>query len=252
MTNLEDFRDIYKDKIGFVLGSGYSLKNWNLNNIINKGISFSCNGSIIEIDRSDYYMLTDGIIPYYNYFDKASLVCDNMIFASKGWETTDCYNKNVNGYNNPIEVKSKKYQLNRRYHDANNTDFNIKDGLLICGSDVCHVATHFAYICGCNPIILIGIDLNWDGDKKYSEDWGDDSMIQKINSPHKITDYPDYYNKQIITNGDKTIITDAHLLTSYSFWENIKKTNGDINIKNTNPNGRLNNLFETIDLKKYE
>jgi hypothetical protein len=249
--SVEKFRDKHKGLPGFVLGAGYSLTEFDINKIIKKGISFSCNSSIVSIDECDYFIFTDGAIPYYNFYEKAARMSKNLIFAGKGMDQK-FYKENINGYNEVIEFKAEKHLINRRYsgvafivtNDENSAKFDHADGLLIDGSDVCHVASHLAYVCGCDPIILIGVDLNYKGSERYHRSLSEREMIQRNFSPYKYMDNLNYFGK---SNN-----TDDHLMRSFMSWQKIKTSNPNVNIKNTNPKGLLANLFETINIKEYE
>jgi hypothetical protein len=249
--SVEKFRNVHKGKTGFVLGAGYSLTECDINSVIKKGISFSCNSSIVSIDECDYFSFTDGVIPYFEFYKKAARVAKNLIFAGKGIDLKFYY-EDINAYNQNIEFKAKKHLINRRYGGINfnlNTDINAAsfdyvDGLLIDGTDVCHSATHLAHICGCNPIILIGVDLNYKGSERYHKSLSDPEMLQYENSPYKYMDDIKYFGRE--NNSD------SHLMDSYTAWQKIKTSNPNINIKNANPNGLLANIFETINIKEYE
>lgn len=251
--SVEIFRDIHKGKPGFVLGSGYSLTEHNINKIIEKGISFSCNSSISSIDNCDYFIFTDGVNPYYRYYKKATQVSKNMIFAGRGIDYKFYY-EDIDGYGNKLEFKAKKYLIDRRYDklnrgflgntNENDISFEYVDGRLLDGTDVCHVASHLAYVCGCDPIILIGVDLNYKNNERYHKEFSGE-LFQEDSSPYKYMDSIAYFGK----NNENT---DNHLLQSLMGWKKIKTYNPDLNIKNTNPNGLLTGLFETIDLKEYD
>lgn len=244
MENIEIFRDIHKGEIGFVIAPGPSLARWDINKIIKKGISFCCSSALLGVDNCDYFLLVDGIIPYLKYYDKVGIKSKNVIFGGGGFATRPEYKFNINGYGDKIPFEAKKYLIDRRYDDPSNLDFNKRDGKLICSYDVVMGAVHLACVCGCDPIITIGLDLVWENGQRYFKKLEGD-MIQRKNSPYKYSDDLEEYRKMDNTETDG-------FNRSYRDWVTIKSINPTLNIKNTNPKGRMSDLYETINLIEYE
>ena len=158
--NLSLIRNIHKDKPIFIFGSGPSLDDYSdLNDITKHGISIACNASVMKLKRCDYFLFTDGTVPYLSYFDHAVSTSDKVLI---------CNHLEMDHIHSSIE---KSYQFNRRGDDPENRIFNVDDVELIIGSDCIHVAAHCAYIMGGNPIILVGVDLKIRDGKKYFSDF---------------------------------------------------------------------------------
>lgn len=247
--SVEIFRDIHKGKIGYILGAGYSLNYYDLEKISEDGgIIFTCNSTILSVKKSNYHVIVDGTIPYFNFYIDIATNAENVIFAGTGIDKKYYYN-DIDGYGEKIKFNGKKYLINRRYHPngtwfvnnnlPNAANFQYRDNNLIDGADVCMVAAHLAHICGCVEIILIGVDLV-NNNERYFKKISDEKILQKKESPYKYIDDP-----SIINNNDCNV-------RAYNAWIKIKKENDNLNIKNTNKDGLLSNLWETIDLKKYE
>lgn len=249
--SVEKFRDVHKGKIGYVLGSGPSLSKYNLEKVSESGIIFSCNGSVVLPKNPDYFVFTDGAIPYYNFYDEAVNKSKNVIFAGRGIDYK-FYNENINGYNEKIKFTANKHLVDRRYHpngipfihnnDKNSANFDFVDGKLIDGSDVCMVVAHLAYICGCNPIYLLGVDLIWNGYERYFQKF-DETLKQRKESPYSYEDNIEYFKK--LDNGSS-----GGLKNSFNSWQKIIKENNNLPIINTNPEGLLSSLMKTEELKK--
>ena len=227
LTNVNLFRNIHKGKRAIVCGSGYSINNINWDNLPNDDIIFSCNQSITSLNHCNYFCMTDGSIVEASFFEYGISISDNIMFCSGN--SFIVFQPVINIYE---KIKNKSYFLNRRYKSPSDLNFDLDDGLLITGKDVVHVVSHLAYIMGCCPIVLIGVDLNYNNGKKYCDSikygkeviWGDQYKVNPI--------------------GD----TDNILLDSFQTWISIKTQNPNIKFQNANPNGKLSDIFETINL----
>jgi len=248
--SVEIFRNQYRNIPGFVFGSGPSLKDININSLYNKGVIISCNSSIVELDYADFFIFTDGAVPFYNFYNDAIKKSKNIIFAGRGIDYKYYYN-NINGYGEAIEHNNNKYLIDRRYdnrgrgflnNDSDNAaNFDFFDGKLIDGTDVCHVASHLSHILGCNPTYIIGVDLKWDGNERYFRSFSDDSILQRNNSPYRYMDNKSYF-------GDNN--RDIFLNMSYNSWIKITRENKNLNIKCASKKSRLNDFFDYVDINK--
>lgn len=241
LNSLSEVQDVHKGHRALILGSGYSLEKIDFEEISKEDILFSCNQSVTMLKHCDYFCMTDGAIPEANFFPYGADITNKIVFCS-GMSflhlpaVIEQYEK----------IKNKSYFFNRRYHNTGNVDFNLNDGLLIDGNDVVHVIAHLAHIMGCSPIILAGVDLNYDNGKKYCSNtefkekivW---SMEEKRPAMWPISKSP-------------SGIGDSNLERSFKVWTNIKEVNKSIVFLNASPEGRLSDLFETIllPLKKQD
>jgi hypothetical protein len=250
--SVEIFRNIHKGQPAFVLGAAPSLKECDISKLYSNGIIISCNSSIVELNYADYFIFADEAVVYFNFYEKVSNISKNVIFAGRGIDYKFFHN-DINGYNEKIEFKGKKYLIDRRYDNFgrpfinNNTkgaaDFNLRDGKIVDGSDVCHGAANFAYILGCDPIYMIGVDLQWDKDERYFRSFDDDSIMQRSNSPRKYMDNKSYFKPNNV---------DTALETSYNCWKKICNENSKLNIKCTSEKSRLKELFEYVDINNIK
>lgn len=244
--SVEKFRNIHKGKKAYVLGAGPSLSKYNMDKIIGDDIVFSCNLAILAVSKSNYFVFTDNSVPYYNYYNRMANISENVIFAGRGIDKKFYYN-DINGYNENIKFNGKKHLIDRRYdsrglpfiksNEKNISNFDYKDGKLIDGSDCVMVATHLAYICGCEEIILVGVDLIWDNNEKYFKKFDE---LKQMNDRYK---YIDINHLKQLDSG-----TSGGLKNSYLSWKKIVNENENDNlkkIKNANPKGLLSEFFDT-------
>jgi len=229
MVNFSDlaiFRNIHKGQRAFVVGAGYSLNDFDTSKITDKDIVLAVNHGCTVLKHCHYFCFTDGSIPYANFFKHATNISDKIMCCA-----------NLTLYEHLVKVnmyeliKDKTYFLNRRYTTSNNLNFNFWDGLLIDGNDVSHVVSHLAHVLGCNPIILVGIDLNYRTGVKYCTGTiFKEKVIWPKEAPIIYSSLPDGRD-------------DINLNMSYNLWCQIKNQNPQVKFININPNSRLTTLF---------
>jgi len=210
----------------FVLGAGYSLgEHENLPELLKSYTVIACNSAISifnDGDKLDYYLITDQLVTKGNFFQKKH-IAKNIILANDAM------------YN---DEKDNMYCVRRRY-DNRTYDFSVSDtdGKLICGMDCVHVAANFAYCLGAKIIYLLGVDLRWNGDKKYCVKNENDLLVNGNMDCYK-------HDKE-----NKKNDSDPSLEMSYGGWKNIIRQNMDINFINCSKTGRLKDIIPTMDLK---
>lgn len=228
-TPLNTMKDRHKGKIGFVLGSGYSLKDFARPEILSRGIVFACNSAVMSIDRCDYYCFADPAVPNYMFYDQALEKTNSLLICGK--EHIVHLNDAKNG--------KEAIAFRRRMHDGDNWKCDLSDGLLLLGHTIVHCAIHIAAVCGCDPIILIGVDGDWRAGQRYAVDWPE--LIKKDENLHSPDNKPEYF----LNVGGKDRVYAATL----DGLERIKKQNPGINILN----GSLGvfEIFTRINLNTY-
>lgn len=230
LNNLSEISEIHKGKRAFIMGSGYSLNNFGFDKIMGDDIVFACNQAITAIKHCNYFCMTDGAIPEANFFKYGVDICDKIMFCGgQNFLDLPAVKEQYEG------IKDKSCFFNRRYNDPDSVDFSLRDGLLIKGSDVIHVTAHLAYVMGCSPLILVGVDLNYSVGQKYCENSEFKEEVE-WSLPHlRASMWPLSKNP----SGED----DINLSKSYDTWQRIKEKNKDITFLNTNPYGRLVNTF---------
>jgi len=210
-TSLELFKNIHKGKCAIICGAAPSLNNIEFNKITKENIIFACNQSVTVMTYCDYFCMTDAAIPETSDLFKYGSNITKNIMALGALLQISCL---------PFyeEIKDKTYFIERRTN--NDINFNNNQSLIL-GVDVTHPTAHLAYIMGCNPIILAGIDLQPKLNKMYCDNKFYDKEISWGNRPY------DFNN-------------------SYMQWVKIKENNSNIKFLNTSLDGKLKNLFETI------
>ena len=132
------------------------------------------------------------------------------------------------------KIKNKYYIFDRRLNRPDDFCLNY-DGLLICGTDVVHVASHLAHTMGCSPIVLVGVDLKYSEGKKYCDN---------IKFKEEVA-WPTL--RGIPVNKTSSEKEDSEMLKSFESWKAIKNSNSNILFLNANPAGRLSELFDNFE-----
>lgn len=222
--SLLDFKDIHKGKRSFLIASGPSLDNFDLNKIKDDDIVFVVNEAVTAIKKFNYFCIVDGGVIKSNYFMFGVNNCQKVCFLTSGFFRND-----IRHIIQKIDDE-KIIVLNRRYKNVSNKDFNSKDGLLVVGGTVVLATANLAHVMGCSPICLVGVDLNYSNNKKYC----DPSEFGKKISYDKSVPKPKVY---------KSGLNDPGFQKSYNEWKNVKKQNPNISFINLSKSSRLVNLF---------
>jgi len=223
-SKLVEFKDKHKGKPGFIVGTGYSLNNVDVSKMCASGVTFVCNAAALTVPNPDYFMFCDGHIPYFAYYDSAIRAAKNVC----------CANLELKRHLKHIKPPIKKYLLDRKYDDRSNLKFDYAK--LICGLNIAHVAAHFAWVCGCDPLILVGMDCDI-AKGKYAIEAS--KLKRKPTWPFAAGPI-----QTPMLNG-----VDMYLASSIAEWRRIKAQNPSINIINAS-SGSLD-CFKRVNVEAY-
>lgn len=213
-TSLNIFHNIIKNKSALICGSGPSLNTIDFEKISSTVVIFACNQSVTRMRHCSFFCFTDfAIIEKTDLFEYGCEIADQVMCFS---DITP-YVNTIPNYN---KYKDKIFYIRRNI----NNQFNFtKTEELIFGVDVIHVTTHFAYLTGCNPLYLIGVDLTHVNNKKYCESI--------------------FFDKDLTWDDNAASIETLNL--SYQYWVEIKNQNDILNIYNLSPCSKLISLYES-------
>lgn len=154
MSNLqEEFRDIHKGKMGFLLGTGVSLDTVDTDRL-KPYVTVGINGSLFKMPDPDYLFTCDGGITLYGLLGIVSKDT-TLLIAYEGNFSEGGIQQISEAYSIP------KYSAIRRKVSENSKEsatMRAEDDKLIFGLSSVHCAAHLMYIMGCNPIVLLGCD----------------------------------------------------------------------------------------------
>lgn len=226
--NLSIIKNIHKDKRAFIIGTSSSLDEFDWSIIKDDDIVFAVNHAVTALKKCNYFCMTDVSNLECNYFNWGFNICDKIImcngffFDNKAFQ--DLYDHFI----------PKTYIFNRRYQDNNNVSFDYDDGLLIDGCDVIHVTAHLAYLMGCAPIHLVGVDLNYNNYNKYCSP-------SQFKNEIKWSPYTPEIMLRPYLNG----LQDVALTMSYNMWAKIKEQNPNIDFKIMSKKSRLKDFYKS-------
>lgn len=213
---INDFKDRHKGKIGFIIGSGPSVRNINPDKLKDH-IVFSVNSSIKKFKDCDYYVCDDWDVINWDYFDFAKkLKCIKLLYR----KSFQKYEKSLK-LENCIFYSHNEYAINGIVK-PNNLKLT-KTEPIIGARTVMASAIHLAYIMGCNPIVLVGVDCRYENGKRYFWEFPEEEMCYRKDGKR--------YNLSIDKSGK-----DSHCNSFIEYWKYFSKINPDnniITIKNT-------------------
>ncbi len=239
MANLKDYVNRHKDKIGFVLGSGPSLRNLD-SDVLKSHITIAVNSSIVKVPEAQYYFTCDQSMTLWeSWHSLKNLECDLILASNCGLAVFD---SRIN--RNAFEGISKK----RIQYIGRKKDNIIDRGdKLIKGSSSVHPAVHFAYVLGCSPIVLIGCDCKYVDGKKWFYEFSGQPTDKLLKPEYK------KYQRPLApyVSGSKT---DGELIYHLRIWKEIEKQN--LNMEIIDASGGALSMFPQMTLKeilkKYE
>lgn len=193
-TPLSSLAGIHSGRPGYVMGSGPSLAEA-IGSVDRDAIVFACNGSVKSLSRCDYFCMADSHVMNEEFYGRGLSIADRVAFFFPLPE------RKVAGMGD-------RAMIVKRRPNMNDPSFDCHDGLIIC-ADTVHCACHLAFVMGCSPIYLCGIDCRDEG----------------------------------------CMVRDARLDVSYGIWKIIKERNGNRIPLKVIGNSRLASLFGRAELR---
>jgi hypothetical protein len=152
----EEFKDIHKGKLAFLLGTGVSFADVEVAKI-HPYITMAINGVLFKYPNPTYLFSCDGGLFYYGLLNIVSK--NTHLILSNEFDFSD----------EGVEVKMKEYAITnytnvkRKWGVAKTESVTMRntDDSLVFGLSSVHCAAHLLYIMGCNPIVLIGCDCRF-------------------------------------------------------------------------------------------
>jgi len=158
---MEQFVDIHKNELCFIYGAGPSLHFIDCKPL-EKYVAFAVNSGVIKTKRCDYFLSDDIGVSKWSYYTELlpKLNCKKLLYKEKL--------KHYHSHLDNVFLFDHTWwfsPFDRRY----NYDGLIlnKTGPIIGARTSMGSAVHFAYIMGCNPIVLLGNDCCLKDGKRY-------------------------------------------------------------------------------------
>jgi hypothetical protein len=158
---MKQFEDIHKNKLCFIYGAGPSLHSIDCKPL-EKYITFAVNSGVVKAKWCDYFLSDDIGMTNWSYYTELlpTLDCKKLLYKEKLAHHRS-HLDNVFLFDHTWWFSPS----NRRYNYDGLT-LN-KTGPIVGARTSMGSAVHFAYIMGCNPIVLLGNDCRLKDDKRY-------------------------------------------------------------------------------------
>ena len=165
---LDDLRNKHKGKMAFVAGAGPSLRFIDPDSIKDY-VVFTANSAILKFPNCDYFVTDDDGVCSWNYW---------LSTAKESKCTKLLYEKKLKGRTDHFRPEEVRFFDHRQWAtpDSNGKLVYHKENLKltedpnfpIIGSRTSQAtALHWAYIMGCDPIVLLGHDCCYEGRNRY-------------------------------------------------------------------------------------
>jgi hypothetical protein len=218
--NINELQDKHKGKLAFVVGAGPSLHFQNVAPLKDY-VTLTVNSSILKIPDCDYYVSDDEGVSRWNYFQETAREskCIKLLYKEKL--------KDHVSHLRPEEVVLFDHKW---WYNPNGNQYNF-DGLkltkeasapIIGARTSAGTALHFAYIMGCDPIVLVGCDCCYSGRNRYF--WMFPGEKKAIEQNNRVFSTP---NRGTI----KGKPVDNHCVSFEEYWTHLARVNaGEANI----------------------
>ena len=216
MPLLKELENKHKDKMCFILGAGPSLNDEDTDRLKDY-VSITANSSIVAMPDCDYYLADDIGVKNWSYYleELKESKCIKLLFRDKLQD--HC------GHLPRTEIV---WFQHKWWHSPKDNTYNPM-GLYMTSSTSEPIigartgvgsAMHFAYIMGCDPIVLLGCDCCYYFDKKrfYRYFW---QFWDKDEQPYRITGEPVFcYPNKGMKKGN---YIDSHCHDFLAYWEKL-------------------------------
>ena len=231
---MKDFLDKHKGKICFVLGSGPSLRHLDAE-AIKPYIVIAVNAAILKAPTAQYYFSNDYSCTLLKYWLMLkTLECELILNMTTG---------GFGAYESKTGMRVfEGIDLNRitYFEVERKLKMDKEANKLKLDSSSSHTAVHFAHILGCNPIVLLGCDCQYENNHKHFYDFP--------NQPDGDYIKPEFAKLTPDWTGAKSGNTDGEQHHHYNAWQKVRKNNPNINIINAS-GGRLS-MFPRMSLEE--
>lgn len=225
----------------FIAGASPSLR-FVKTDLLSNYITISVNSSLLKFPNCNYFVTDDHGVSTWNYWQKTAREskCIKFLFADKLRNYVSHIDPNTvvffdhRYWSTRIENKEVYHKENLIVHD----DPNIP---IIGARSSVASAINIAFIMGCDPIVLLGVDNCYEGIKRYY--WQFDGEPKAYETNNRIFSIP---NRGLIKNKP----VDQHCVDYDLYWQQFAEMNPkllDGRIINCAVNGILD-VFPKVEL----
>ncbi len=158
---MKQFKDIHKDKMCFIYGAGTSLHFIDCEPL-KKYVTIAVNSGVVKAKWCDYFLSDDIGMKNWSYYTELlpTLNCKKLLYKDKL--------KHHHSHLDDVFLYEHTWWFSPEGRKYNYDGLKLnKTGPIIGARTSMASAVHFAYIFGCNPIILLGNDCCFKDGKRY-------------------------------------------------------------------------------------
>ena len=222
---VSDFHNKHKGRIAFILGTGPSLHFDKLDGL-HGFVTFAVNASLMKYRQADYFVSDWPGVMDWDYYQKTLPKFGGVTFLPKARFGETAYHvKNVCMYESAQYYDPLAQKVNPEALRVSDDP----EKPIVWARSSCGAAVHLAHLMGCDPIVLIGNDCCYVGEKSHFYHFPGEHKPQRYRGTHPPT-------RKTMVRG-KTLDDDHRDIIEY--WQNFGKANPYINIINTATQGVL-------------
>lgn len=245
---VKDFRDKHLGQIGFVIGSGPSLRHVNPE-ILKPYVTMSVNSSISKfINVADYFLADDIGASHWNYY-KIQIGGNAGGFSGNG-KGFPCFLFESKLKNTVRHINADRvvWFTHKTWYEPSKKKY-YEDGLILTKDEpiigartTAGSAIHMLYIMGCDPIILLGCDCCYEGMNRYYWQFPGEPKCYRLNN-EKVFSFPNKGNH-------KGKPVDSHSMDFLEYWEALSKSTKKMGVNIINASGGVLDSFPRQDLSE--
>ena len=233
-----ELADKHVGKPCFIVGAGPSLHFQDLTPL-KKHITIAVNSGICKVDFANYFVTDDTDVSNWSYFriDLPKLKsCVSLLYKAK---MEKCFNhiKNKIWYDHKFWYVPKE----NKYYDEGLVFTKDPKKPIIGARTSTGSAIHLAHIMGCDPIILLGSDCCYAGNKRYF--W----QFEGEKKPYRLDRKTNFCAPNHGRIGGKPV--DHHSIAFIDYFKNLARHAENQNINIINASG---GILECFKKEKYE
>ena len=243
MSKLEDLIDKHQGSIGFICGAGPSLRHLNNSDIdiLKKNVVIAVNSALPKVPFCQYFLADDIGVKNWDYYVHLlpKLDCQSLLYKDK-----------LEDHANHLDLDKVIFFRHKWWNDPKNKKRNPEGLVLTKGEPIIGARTaagsavHFAYLMGCNPIVLLGCDCSYDGMRRYYWQFEGETECKRITG-EPVFSFPNR-GKQ---NGK---YIDAHCVSFIEYWSELSKQTKKQNIEVLNASEGLLDCFPKVSVGDFE
>lgn len=179
---LEDLQNKHAGQMAFVIGAGPSLHFQDVSPLKDY-ITLTTNSGILKVPDCDYYVTDDHGVSTWNYWRDTARQsrCIKLLYETKLKEHVAHFRKEevlFFGHKTWFDPKTKSYP-------EGGLVMTKEAAKPIIGARTSLATTiHWAYIMGCDPIVLLGADCCYHGNKRYFWQFPGETKAFQMNGQH--------------------------------------------------------------------